>query len=36
MLFDISLDSLGGNPCLKKKSLAKLIQIKEELNLCDI
>ena len=35
-IFDISLESLGGNPCFKKKSIAKLIQIKEEINLCDI
>ena len=32
----ITLKSLGGNPCLKKKSIAKLIQIKEKFNLCDI
>ena len=31
VVFDISLKSLGGNPCLKKKSIAKLIQIKEKL-----
>ena len=34
--FDISLESLGGNPCLKMKSIAKLIQIKEKFDLCDI
>ena len=33
---DISLESLGGNPCLKMKSIAKLIQIKEKFDLCDI
>ena len=36
VIFDISLESLGGNPCLKKKSIAKLIQIKEKFDLCDI
>ena len=36
VVFDISLESLGGNPCLQKKSIAKLIQIREKFNLCDI
>ena len=36
VMFNISLESLGGNPCLKKKSIAKLIQIKEKFDLCDI
>ena len=36
VIFDISFESLGGNPCLKKKSIAKLIQIKEKFDLCDI
>ena len=36
VVFDISLESLGENPCLKKKSIAKLIQIREKFNLCDI
>ena len=36
VIFDISLESLGGNPCLKKKSIEKLIQIKEKFDLCDI
>ena len=35
-IFDISLESIGENPCLKKKSIAKLIQIKEKFNLCDM
>ena len=35
-MFDIILESLVGNPCLKKKLLAKLIQIKEKFNLCDM
>ena len=36
VILDISLESLGGNSCLKKKSTAKLIQIKEKFDLCDI
>ena len=36
VIFVISLESLGGDPCLKKKSIAKLIQIKEKFDLCDI
>ena len=36
VIFDISLESLGRNPCLRKKSIAKLIQIKEKFDLCDI
>ena len=36
VLFDISLEISGGNPCLKKKPIAKLIQIKEKINLCEI
>ena len=36
VIFDISRKSLGGNPCLKKKSLEKMIQIKEKFNLCEI
>ena len=36
VIFDISRTSLGGNPCLKKKSLEKMIQIKEKFNLCEI
>ena len=31
-----SLEAKGGNPCLKKQSLNKLLHIKEKLNLCDI
>ena len=33
---DISLENLRRNPCFKKKSIAKLIQIKEKSNLCNI
>ena len=36
VIFDSSLKTLGGNPCLKKRSLTKLIQIKEKFNLCDM
>ena len=36
LLFDSILDALGGNPNMKKKSLAKLIKLKESYNLCDI
>ena len=32
----VSFDASGGNPTLKKKSLAKLIEIKETLYFCDI
>ena len=35
-LFDTSLDSHGGKPTLKKKSIAKFIEIKEKFDLCDI
>ena len=31
-----SLEAEGGNPCLKKQSLCKLLDIKEKLDLCDI
>ena len=34
--FDTSLDSYGGRPTLKKKSIAEYIELKEKLNLCDI
>ena len=36
LFFGTSLETQGGNPILKKKSLAKPIEIKENLNLCDI
>ena len=36
LIFDCKLESNGGNPVLKKKSIAKLIKINESLNLCDI
>ena len=36
LFFNTSLETQGGNPILKKKSLAKLIEIKETLDLCDI
>ena len=36
MFFNTSLETQGGNPIFKKKSLAKLTEIKETLDLCDI
>ena len=36
LFFEAKLDVQGGNRVLKKKSLAKLIQIKEKNDLCDI
>ena len=36
LLFDSRLDAQGGNPTMKKKSLAKLIELKESYDLCDI
>ena len=36
LIFDQKFDASGGNPILKKKSTAKLIEIKETLFLCDI
>ena len=34
--FDTSLESYGGKPTLKKKSIAKFIELKEKFDLCDI
>ena len=34
LIFDCSLETCGGNPVFKKKSLTKFIEIKESLNLC--
>ena len=36
LFFDSKLEAQGGNPTLKKKSLAKLIEFKETYDLCDI
>ena len=36
VFFNLSLEASGGNPVLKKKSIAKLIQLKEKFSLCDI
>ena len=36
LIFDSILDVLGGNPTMKKKSLAKLYKLKESYDLCDI
>ena len=36
LFFNSNLDAAGGNPTLKRKSLAKLIELKEPYDLCDI
>ena len=36
LFVDSKLDAQGGNPVIKKKSLAKLIDLKESFDLCDI
>ena len=36
LLFESKLDAQDGNPTMKKKSLAKLIELKESYDLCDI
>ena len=36
MLYSILVMKVRGIPCLKRKSIATLIQIKEKFNLCDI
>ena len=36
LFFDSKLDAQGGNPTIKKKSLAKLIELKESYDLRDI
>ena len=36
LFLDRSLEAKGGNLCLKKQSLSKLLHIKEKSNLCDI
>ena len=36
LFFDSKLDAQGGNPTTKKKSLARLIELKESYDLCDI
>ena len=36
LFFNSKLEGQGGNPTLKKKSLAKLIELKETYDLCDI
>ena len=36
LFFNSKLDAAGGNPTLKRKSLAKLIELKETYDLCDI
>ena len=36
LFFDSKLDVNNENPILKKKSLAKLVKLKESFDLCDI
>ena len=36
IFFNSNLDAAGGNPTLKRKSLAKFIELKEAYDLCDI
>ena len=36
LIFDQKFDATGGNPILKKKSIAKLIEIKEPIFFSDI
>ena len=36
VIFDTLLDASGGNPTLKKRSLAKILHINEKLDVCDI
>ena len=36
LFFNSKLEAQGGNPTLKKKSLAKLIEFKETFDICDI
>ena len=36
LIFDSKLDAQGGNPTMKKMSLAKFIELKESYDLCDI
>ena len=35
LFFDSELDAQGANPTIKKKSLTKLIELKESYDLCD-
>ena len=35
VFFNLKLDGAGGNPTLKRKALAKLIELKETYDLCD-
>ena len=36
IFFDRKLETKGGKPRLKQKSIANLLELKEEYNLCDI
>ena len=36
LFFDSKLDVQGGNPTIKKKSLAKIVELKESYDLCNM
>ena len=36
LFFDSNLEATGGKPILKEKSLARMVELKEEYDLCDI
>ena len=36
VFFDSKLETIGSKPSLKQKSVAKLLELKEEYDLCDI
>ena len=36
LFFDRNLEAKGGNPSLKQKSISKIIELKEQFDLCDI
>ena len=36
LFFDSNLEALGGKPILKGKSVARMVELKEEYDLCDI
>ena len=36
LFFDNNLEAMGGKPILKEKSVARMVEFKEEYDLCDI
>ena len=36
LFFDSNLDAKGGKPILKEKSVVRMVELKEEYDLCDI